>query len=43
MVTNTVTSWSIGPIVCPGAYTTASTTVVSWSSTSVMCRPRYVL
>ncbi|KAE9379498.1 hypothetical protein N431DRAFT_478501 [Stipitochalara longipes BDJ] len=36
---NTITSWSIGPIVCPAAYTTASTTVVSGSSTSVMCCP----
>lgn len=38
-VLNTVTSWSIGPIVCPAAFTTASTSIVSGSSTSVFCCP----
>jgi len=41
-VSNTITSWSIGPIVCPAAFTTVSTTVISGSSTSVICCPTYV-
>jgi hypothetical protein len=40
-VSNTVTSFSLGPIVCPAAYTTASVKVISSSTTSVMCCPRY--
>ena len=32
-VSNTITSYTIGPIVCPAAYTTFSTSVVSASST----------
>lgn len=42
-IANTITSWSIGPIVCPAAYTTASTLVVSTSSISVICCPTCVL
>ena len=41
--TNPVTSYSLGPIVCPEDYTTATTTVVSTGSTSVVCCPRFVL
>ena len=41
-VSNTITSYSIGPIVCPAAYTTYSTILLSSSSTSVICCPRYV-
>jgi hypothetical protein len=39
-VTNTVTSFSIGPIVCPAAYTTFSTNVVSVSSTFIIVAQR---
>lgn len=39
--TGTITRFSLGPIVCPGAYTTVSTSLVSDSSTSVICCPRY--
>jgi hypothetical protein len=42
-VTGTITRWSIGPIVCPAAYTTEGTVIVSGSSTSVVCCPRCVL
>jgi hypothetical protein len=42
-VSNTITSYSLGPIVCPAAYTTFSTSVVSASSTSIICCPTYVL
>ena len=42
-VSNTITSYTIGPIVCPAAYTTFSTSVVSASSTSIICCPTYVL
>ncbi|KAE8447290.1 hypothetical protein EG329_010848 [Mollisiaceae sp. DMI_Dod_QoI] len=38
-VSNTVTSWSIGPIVCPAAYTTFSTISVDDTSTSIICCP----
>lgn len=41
-VDNVITSWSIGPIVCPEAYTTVSTIVLSESSTSVICCPTCV-
>lgn len=41
-VTNTITSWSMGPMVCPEAYTTFSTSLVSGSSTSVICCPPFV-
>jgi hypothetical protein len=36
-----ITSYSLGPLVCPEAYTTVTTTVVKSSSTSVICCPRY--
>jgi hypothetical protein len=39
---NTITSYSVGPIVCPAAYTTYSTILLSSSSTSVICCPRCV-
>ncbi|KAE9370194.1 hypothetical protein N431DRAFT_343974 [Stipitochalara longipes BDJ] len=38
-VSNSVTSYSLGPIVCPAAYTTYSTSIVSGTSTSVICCP----
>jgi hypothetical protein len=41
-VSNTITSYSIGPIVCPAAYTTYSTILLSSSSTSIICCPRCV-
>jgi hypothetical protein len=41
-VSNSITSYSIGPIVCPAAYRTYSTSIVSGSSTSVICCPTYV-
>jgi len=41
-VSKSITSYSIGPIVCPAAYTTFSTSIVSGSSTSVICCPTYV-
>jgi hypothetical protein len=41
-VSQSITSYSIGPIVCPAAYTTYSTSIVSGSSTSVICCPTYV-
>ena len=41
-VSSSVTSYSLGPIVCPAAYTTYSTSIVSGSSTSVICCPTCV-
>jgi hypothetical protein len=41
-VSNTITSYSVGPIVCPAAYTTYSTILLFSSSTSVICCPRCV-
>jgi hypothetical protein len=41
-ISNTITSWSIGPIVCPAAYTTVSTIIISDTSTSIICCPTYV-
>jgi hypothetical protein len=41
-VSNTITRWSIGPIVCPAAYATVSTSIISDISTSIICCPRYI-
>ena len=41
-VSNTITRWSIGPIVCPAAYATVNTSIISDISTSIICCPRYV-
>jgi hypothetical protein len=41
-VKDVVTKYSLGPLVCPEAYTTISTSVVSGSSTSVICCPTFV-
>lgn len=41
-VSSTITSWSLGPIVCPEAYTTVSTSSVSALGTSVICCPSSV-
>jgi len=40
--TNSLTSFSLGPITCPDAYTTATTIVENQSSTFMACCPRYV-
>lgn len=37
------TRWSLGPLVCPGAYTTAMTSDAGAGSTLLGCCPRYVL
>jgi len=41
-VSNSITSYSIGPIVCPEAYETVSTINLPGSSTSVICCPTFV-
>lgn len=42
-ISNTITSYSMGPVVCPAAYETVSTVEVSGSSTSIICCPTCVL
>lgn len=37
--TSTITSWSLGPLVCPTDYSTVTTTIVGKTSTSVVCCP----
>lgn len=41
-VSSTITSWSLGPLICPSAYATVSVIIVSETSTSVICCPTCV-